>query len=74
MSAGSYDDDRKLDHGSNQDDSSSSHVSHQQYLGDVTDGLTEVPAIELDDTLPDEISKQDVTNFGNYYRSHCEVQ
>nr|XP_012559397.1 DNA-binding protein RFX2 isoform X2 [Hydra vulgaris] len=48
-------------------------ASYQQYLGDTSEGLPEVPAIDLTESLPEGVSKLDVTSFGNYYRSHCEA-
>ena len=52
----------------------SSHSSHQQYLGDSSDGLPEGPLIEVDSQIPQGMSKDDIVNFGNYYRIHCEVR
>ena len=74
LSSSNYDEER---HGrpdsSSGPDEGSSHSTHQQYLGDCNEGLPEGPAIDLVDQLPEGISKQDIINFGNYYRIHCEV-
>lgn len=51
----------------------SNQTLHQHYIGDSSDGLPEGPAIDLVDQLPTGISKEDIMNFGNYYRIHCEA-
>ena len=72
MSTTNYEDDRRPEVGSASDDNSSL-AQHQQYLGEVGDGLPEGPAIDLVDPLPEGVTKDDLINFGNYYRVHNEV-
>ena len=46
----------------------------QQYLGDSTSAVPNVPDIDLTaQTLPEGVTEEDVTNFTSIYREHCEV-
>lgn len=74
VSSSNYDEDRQgRNDSSTEPEEGSAHSSHIQYLGDCNEGLPEGPAIDLIDQLPEGISKQDIINFGNYYRIHCEA-
>lgn len=47
---------------------------HQQYLGDVTQGLPEFEELDLKDCpLPEGITDQDLDSFVDMYREHCEA-
>lgn len=47
---------------------------HQQYLGDVTQGLPEFDELDLKDCpLPDGITDHDLDTFVDMYREHCEA-
>lgn len=72
LSTTNYDEERRSDSTSGNDDGSSLS-QHQQYLGEVGEGLPKGPAIDLVDALPDGVTNDDVVNFGNYYRNHSEV-
>lgn len=73
LSTTNYDDERRPDSSGGADEPSSLS-QHQQYLGEVGEGLPEGPIIDLVDALPEGVSREDVVNFGNYYRSHSEVR
>ncbi|XP_043211592.1 transcription factor RFX3-like isoform X3 [Amphibalanus amphitrite] len=46
----------------------------QQYLGDSSSAVPNVPDIDLTaQTLPEGVTEEDVTNFTSIYREHCEV-
>ena len=75
-SSSNYDDERsgKGDNqGNAEGDSANSNSAHQQYLGDTSEGLPEGPTLDFSDPLPENVTKDNVVNFVNYYRSHCEV-
>ncbi|CAH3144394.1 unnamed protein product [Porites lobata] len=47
---------------------------HQQYLGDVTQGLPEFDELDLKDCpLPEGITDHDLDTFVDMYREHCEA-
>lgn len=47
---------------------------HQQYLGDVTQGLPEFEELDLkDNPFPEGITDQDLDTFVDMYREHCEA-
>ncbi|XP_068726666.1 DNA-binding protein RFX2-like isoform X1 [Montipora capricornis] len=47
---------------------------HQQYLGDVTQGLPEFDELDLKDVpVPEGITDQDLDTFVDMYREHCEA-
>ena len=73
MSSNNYDEERRTEGAASNAEDSSALSAHQQYLGDVGDGLPEGPVIDLTEPLPEGLKKEDVITFGNYYRSHSEV-
>ena len=76
LSSNTYDEEgrgRGVDGGSSNTEDSSALAAHQQYLGDVGDGLPDGPVIELNEPLPENIKKEQIIVFGSYYRSHSEV-
>lgn len=71
-----YDDERGragLDGVAGNSEETSALSAHQQYLGDVGEGLPDGPVIELNEALPEGVKKEQIIIFGNYYRSHSEV-
>ncbi|CAB3995900.1 DNA-binding RFX2-like isoform X1 [Paramuricea clavata] len=46
---------------------------HQQYLGDISQGLPEFKPVLTNEPLPDGISNQDILVFSQLYREHCEA-
>jgi len=76
LSSNAYDEEgrgRGVDGGSSNTEDSSALAAHQQYLGDVGEGLPDGPVIELNEPLPDNIKKEQIIVFGSYYRSHSEA-
>lgn len=73
LSTTNYEDDTRRSDSTSGTDDGSSLSQHQQFLGEVGDGLPVGPAIDLVEALPQGVTKEDVVNFGNYYRSHSEV-
>jgi len=67
-----YDEERRAEGGNNLEESNALSA-HQQYLGDVGDGLPDGPTIDLSEPLPEGVKKEDIITFGSYYRSHSEV-
>ena len=77
LSSNAYDEEgrgRGVDGGAGNAEDSSALAVHQQYLGDVGEGLPDGPVIELIEPLPESIKKEQIVVFGNYYRSHSEVR
>jgi len=73
MGSNNYDEERRTEGTASNAEDSSALSAHQQYLGDVGDGLPEGPVIDLTEPLPEGLKKEDVITFGNYYRSHSEA-
>ncbi|XP_066922110.1 DNA-binding protein RFX2-like isoform X3 [Clytia hemisphaerica] len=73
MGSNNYDEERRTEGAASNAEDSSALSAHQQYLGDVGDGLPEGPVIDLTEPLPEGLKKEDVITFGNYYRSHSEA-
>ncbi|XP_028412989.1 transcription factor RFX3-like isoform X3 [Dendronephthya gigantea] len=46
---------------------------HQQYLGDISQGLREFKPVQATEPLPDGISSSDIVVFSQLYREHCEA-
>ncbi|XP_031558345.1 DNA-binding protein RFX2-like isoform X2 [Actinia tenebrosa] len=52
----------------------SQHHQHQQYLGDVTQGLPDFEDLDTKGApLPDNIHEEDLDTFQDMYREHCEA-
>jgi len=47
--------------------------SHSQYLGNSSDGLTDMPVLDMSLPLPEDISEQMMSTFATLYRHHCEA-
>jgi regulatory factor X 1/2/3 len=48
-------------------------AQHQQYLGDSTNAIPDLPVIEILGPLPDQCTMEDVDTFRSMYREHCEA-
>jgi len=46
---------------------------HQQYLGEATSAIPDLPNIEVMSPLPDQCTLEDVDTFRAMYRDHCEA-
>lgn len=57
------------------DQSQQSNHQHQEYLGDVTQGLPDFEDLDTKGApLPEGISEDDLDAFQDMYREHCEVK